>query len=62
MAQPKSTSTIQAVLEAMNLLGDGGMFWLGGQYMSGLTNIIMSRNYPHDYPDNYDEVNIRHFN
>ena len=31
LAQPKTTSTIQAVLEAVNLLGAGGLHWLGGQ-------------------------------
>ena len=30
MAQPKTTSTIQAVLEAVTLLGEGGLHWLGG--------------------------------
>ena len=59
MAQPKSTFTIQAVLEAVNLLGEGGMFWLGGQQsLQSGDNIIMSRNYPTNYPENYDEVNI----
>ena len=59
MAQPKSASTIQAVLEAMNLLGEGGLHWLGGQQsLQGGDNIIMSRNYPSNYPNNYDEVNI----
>ena len=32
MAQPKSASTIQAVLEAVNMIGEGGMFWLGGHH------------------------------
>ena len=31
LAQPKTTSTIQAVLEAVNLLGEAGLHWLGGQ-------------------------------
>ena len=60
MAQPNSTSTIQAVLEAINLLGVDGVFWLGGQ-QSGGGDIIMSQNYPSIYPRNYNEVNISHF-
>ena len=31
LAQPKSTSTIQTVLEAINLQAVGGVFWVGGK-------------------------------
>ena len=31
LAQPKTISTIQTVIEAVNLLGEGGLHWLGGQ-------------------------------
>ena len=31
LAQPKTISTIQTVLEDVNLLGEGGLYWLGGQ-------------------------------
>ena len=54
MAQPKSTLTIQTALEAINLLGVGGMFWLGPQEIGD----IMSQNFPSNYPDDYVEVFI----
>ena len=43
MAQPKTTSTIQSALEAVNLLGEGGMFWLGGK-LSGNTFLWVGDN------------------
>ena len=58
MAQPKSSSTIGAVLEAINLLGVGGKYWLWGQQIG---NIIMSQNYPLAYPLNYEKVKISNF-
>ena len=58
MAQPKSASTIQSALEAVSFLGEGGMFWLGGQQSLESYNIIKSRNYPSNYPNNYDKVDI----
>ena len=54
LAQPKSTLTIQTALEAINLLGVGGMFWLGPQEIGD----IMSQNFPSNYPDDYVEVFI----
>ena len=58
MAQPKSTSTIQSALEAINLLDEAEMFWLGGGQHSQESGVIMSQNYPANYPNNYDEVNF----
>ena len=40
MAQPKTTSSIQAVIEAVNLLGEGGLFWLGGQHQREITSPV----------------------
>ena len=36
MAQPKTTSTIQTVLESINLLPVDGTFWLGGRKWNGM--------------------------
>ena len=64
LAQPKSTSNIQTVLEAINLQAGSQAarkFWLGGQQSLQIgDNIIMSQNYPSDYPNNYDEVYIQY--
>ena len=54
MAQPKSVSTIQTVLEAIKSVEDG-MFWLGGTENS-IIDFIMSQNYPGHYENDYDQV------
>ena len=59
LAQPKTSSSIQAVLDAINLQGEGGVYWLGGQWVGD--NIIMSQNYPGLYPKNYDQVIVNSF-
>ena len=56
LAQPKTTSTIQAVLEAVNLLGAGGLHWLGGQQSGedflwvGDNSAVESNNWAQGFP------------
>ena len=56
LAQPKTTSTIQAVLEAVNLLGAGGLHWLGGQQSGedflwvGDNSVVDSSNWAQGFP------------
>ena len=56
LAQPKSTSTIQDVLEAVNLLGEGGLHWLGGQQSGeeflwvGDNSVVDSSNWAQGFP------------
>ena len=56
LAQPKSVSTIQTVLEAIKSVEDG-MFWLGGTENS-IIDFIMSQNYPGHYENDYNQVII----
>ena len=56
LAQPKTTSTIQAVLEAVNLLGAGGLHWLGGQQSGedflwvGDNSVVDTSNWAQGFP------------
>ena len=56
LAQPKTISTIQTVLEAVVLLGAGGLHWLGGQQSGedflwvGDNSVVDSSNWAQGFP------------
>ena len=55
MAQPKTASNIQVVLEAISL-GEGGLHWLGGQQSGedflwvGDNSVVDSSNWAQGFP------------